>query len=525
MKRLSIILLIALPALLTNCKKDFYDINANPNAPTEETIPPDAILPNALNQTASRFGVEFGWTANWIGYWAPSGSFSSNTEETTYNITTNFQAGRFGGIYDNLYDYDVMEQKARITGQTFYVAIAKTMKAYNFAALVDLYGNVPYTSAFKGIANFRPAYSKGSDIYTDLFKQLDSASLILRKIDVDGSIRNNANYEAADVVGIFGNDLAKSSAFAKEKATIKWRKFTNTLKLRLAIHLSQVPGFDATPIIASITTDGAGFLNGGESVGVNPGYTSDRPNPYWASYAFDVNAAVVNRFFRANNFALNLMKGLNDERHKFFYKPVASTAFAAGTYRGVNYGIPPQTDNSEDRLSNIGGSPTATPAGADKIGLAKAVDMPQWLMTSVESKFLQAEAIQRGWLAGNAQVAYEEAVRESFLWLNMPNAVTLANTYLAQPDTRINWTAAPNKITLIAWQKYIALNGINMLEAWTDIRRLDVIPVPLSLAPGRTSTVIPVRLLYPQNEYNFNAENATAQGTISQFTSKIFWDQ
>jgi hypothetical protein len=47
----------------------------------------------------------------------------------------------------------------------------------------------------------------------------------------------------------------------------------------------------------------------------------------------------------------------------------------------------------------------------------------------------------------------------------------------------------------------------------------------LSVAPGRTSTIIPIRLQYPQAEYNFNTANAQGEGTISQFTSNIFWDR
>jgi len=52
---------------------------------------------------------------------------------------------------------------------------------------------------------------------------------------------------------------------------------------------------------------------------------------------------------------------------------------------------------------------------------------------------------------------------------------------------------------------------------------LNVVSPALSVAPERGTNQIPSRLLYPTSEYNYNAENVKAEGTISQFTSKVFW--
>jgi len=82
-------------------------------------------------------------------------------------------------------------------------------------------------------------------------------------------------------------------------------------------------------------------------------------------------------------------------------------------------------------------------------------------------------------------------------------------------------------------QKWFAMNSIAPYETWSDYRRTDYVlgtPVgydagpPLSVDPGRTATSIPKRLLYPQNEYNYNATNVAAEGTINVFTGKVFWD-
>ena len=47
---------------------------------------------------------------------------------------------------------------------------------------------------------------------------------------------------------------------------------------------------------------------------------------------------------------------------------------------------------------------------------------------------------------------------------------------------------------------------------------------PISVEPANTATEIPLRLLYPQGEFNYNAENVAAEGTVNVFTNKIFWD-
>ena len=504
MKKLIIIFTAVTGIVITGCKKGFLDINQNPNQPVESNITANLVLPNALNVTSGRITAGFGFVHHWMGYWAPSGSFSSNTVETTYNITTGFQNGQWTGMYDNLYDYYFMEQKAKAAGQDFYVGIAKIMKSLLFSRLVDLYGNVPYSKAFDIVGNIRPAYDNAATIYADLQTQIMAGINLIKNADVNA----NPKIAAADIM--FGGNKTL------------WGKFGNTLALRLLIHQSQVSGFSPTAFITAITANGYGFLGTGQNADVSPGYTADKPANFWGAYLFNVQGTYSNTFERAQTFVMDEYKSFSDSRIGYFFKPVRSGSFPAGTFRSVVYGLPPQTVNAEDKLSDIGGADVAT--GGVKKGLGKAFDMRQWILTSVESMFLQAEAIQRGWIAGTAQTAYEDAVRESFRWLAVTGADAAAAAYLAANTTspKVGWAVAPNKINLIMWQKYYALCGIEALETWTDKRRLNVIPVPLSVAPGTTVTSIPIRLFYPQAEYDYNTENVTAQGTITQ-SSKIFW--
>ena len=224
---------------------------------------------------------------------------------------------------------------------------------------------------------------------------------------------------------------------------------------------------------------------------------------------------------------------MNDIRYQYFYLPIRGVAnFATTTdpaaWKGIDY-APTNSDPlfTEGKLSDIGGARTCTPSASQQVGLGKSPTMDSWVITSFESLFLQAEAKARGWISGgpSAQTLYNNAVTESFEWLKVTNAAATAATYLAQTDNRIAWpAAAADQYKVIAWQKYFAFNGNNHLEIWNDYRRLDVITIPFSVDPGRASNPIPVRLLYPDTEYNFNATNVGTQGTINAFTSKVFWD-
>jgi hypothetical protein len=176
---------------IVGCKKKL-DINQNPNQVTESNITAELILPNALqgvgaqtavgNRTADNDGYAagYGWVSNWMGQFSPSGSYNPSTEESTYNITNTFQETRWSGIYNVLFDLDNVEKKALANNQPFYRAIAIINKAHLFQILVDMYGNVPYSQAFKPLEFPVPAYDKAEEIYADLQVRLDTAINILK---------------------------------------------------------------------------------------------------------------------------------------------------------------------------------------------------------------------------------------------------------------------------------------------------------------------------------------------------------
>ena len=489
-KNILSIVAVSMVMLLGGCKKEFLDINNDPNQATAASITPDLATAAQLNASASRNASTYDMYNRWMGYWSASGSYSRATVEMSYNISTGTMGGLFEGIYYQVSQYRSIGRQAEALDWKFYQGIAKIMEAHEMAILVDFYGDVPYSTAFDVSGNVRPTYDNGEDIYKALLPLIDEGMDLIK-----AASGNDANIATQDIL------------FKGNKTN--WAKFANSLKLRLLTHTSEVSTFNIPAEVAKITAEGSGFLGNGLNASVQPGYTVDKPNPYYNAHLFLSNGNEADNYNRANNFSLDLMKSLSDPRVEKVYRPAKTT----GDFRGTDYGADPLSTNGSDLTSGPGFGPAPLPSS------------PMWLMTGVEAKFLIAEATARGWLPGDAQAAYEDAVRESFTFLGL--SVAQANDYLTNTDAKVAWPAAGSlndKIAVIMWQKYFALNGIQANETYNDWRRLGIVQPPLSLAPERGTNLIPVRLLYPTSEYNYNAENVKGEGTVTPYAPKVFWD-
>jgi len=470
----------ALASLLTACD---LDVNDDPNRITENTATGVLIFPAAAHETGQRIASgNFTFLNNWLGYWSGSGTFAIDQTETTYNITPSFGNTLWQNHYNTLFDLEKARIKSLESGDSVLAGASMILAARLWQDLVDIYGNIPYSQAFQYLKYPQPAYDNGQDIYNSLQLKLDTAIIFIRA-------EAKPTFKATDIVN--------------KGDTTKWIKFANTLKLRLLIRQSEINP-NPTTEIAKIRANG-GVLGPDSTISVNPGYSNvtNKQSPFYANYGLTVNDADAAPSVRANVYFVDILNGNDDPRLTQYFTTVS------GRVVGTTYGL---ATGNPSTASSVGGP-----------GLARSAAQDQWIFTSVESLFLKAEAVERGWYVDGDQdpaVAYKAAVTESFKFLDVPDAESAANTYLQNfPYT--------GDIKDLMFQKYLSMAGIAPLEAWSDLRRLgfDIIPEGYITAnPGTISNTIPIRLLYPQNEYTTNAANVNAQGTINQFTSKIFWD-
>lgn len=355
------------------------------------------------------------------------------------------------------------------------LGIITVCEAYTYQLLVDAFGNVPYTEACMGAQNSTPKYDDAYTIYKDLITKLSSA--------IDDFNAEYDGFGSADV--LYDGDVAL------------WKKFASSLKLRMGMRLSDVPGFDAGTVISEAIASGI-FTDQAESAILHwTGVT-----PLISSYYYEY--VMVNRAdFSPSSTIIDKMNVLNDPRREVWF------TLYNGQYVGVQYGKTAATSYS--RSSHF----------SDNL-----LENPTWpvnMLDYVEIEFLLAEAAERG-LGGvtDAEGHYETAILESMDYWGIP--AEDAEAYYEQSSVTYA-TAAGDFKEKIGTQKWIALFDRGD-EAWAEWRRLDY---PLLNPPvGMTYEDIPLRMPYPYNENKMNLENYNAAAAAiggDEASTRIFWDR
>lgn len=507
MKRISTIVLAALA--FTSCEK-FVDVNTNPNTPTVTKA--NYVFSNALNNSGRIVSGGLHITGGtWTGYYAHSTSFTGGGQEKTY-VFTNNDFNFFDGIYDNMADYQYVIDHAQEDGVAHLIGPSMIMQAMVMQKLVDIYGNVPFTEALKGTAFTEPKYDDAATIYTGLMKML-----------TDGQAKVSAStFPISDPSDVF---------FNANKA--RWMQLANTVKMRLIVRRSNVSGYTPAADLGTITADGVITA----PVFCNPGYlkTAGKLNPYYQNYGFNENDAPTGDFRKMNRVVVEWLKGSNDV---FRLQRMCSV-------KGLSENLVVSPNLSDYVAAPLGGdgssylSANVSAMGSMQIVKGQAT-RPLLVMSDAEASFLQAEAIQRGWLTGSAQAKYEEGVRKSFaLCANAQNASiatataaaadAAATSYLRNLTNWCDWSVSTDKLKTIWVQKWVALCNVDGGEAWAEYRRTNSPSNPTGNCPSSPRSVAvsssakePVRFFYPLRESNVNGKNVPAG--IDVFTSRVFWD-
>ena len=487
--------------LLTSCSENYFDVNADVNNPTSST--PVLTLPVAQKQTMDLLTGgynSYNTLGNlWTYQWAAGADFAFFPDEMRYVVNSTFRTGNFESAYlGSMANYNYVVQNTD-PKYVYFKAISKIMLAFHFQYLVDAYGNVPYTEAFKRGGNTKPVYDSAQSIYNTLITELTAAQNL-----ISSAPPTALAVGASDIM--CGGDMNK------------WGKFANTLKLRLMLRQSSKVGnsISAATLTSNINAS-FGFLGVGETVYCNPGYLSlisSKQNPFWDAFKLDSNGVIAANggATRATTYAVsNLLMQNTDLRKPLMWKKV-----------GANYVGIPQNGLIFTALP----SSVLSPIGD---GIFKSANMPGIVMQSAESLFLQAEAAARFGVFGNDVTLYQQGVQENFNQLGAGNvpASEFSNTGSLYYDPA---NSPALKLQAIIKQKFIALISTNGYENWIEYRRTGY---PASIPVARTFTSVsdpgtpvapnvPVRLLYPSSEAATNP-NVPVQSTSDAFNSKVFW--
>ncbi len=522
MKKLPILLLGGAVLLSASSCKKYLDVNKNPNSATSTT--PDLVLPEAIVYAANNASAYNDYGAEVGGYAANAGGYGGFGVEWTYDYATNSHTNLWSSGYDMIEDAQYVIDNTQGQGNyTYYNAAAKVIKAYMMEKIVDQYNDAPYSQAWKGANDITPAYDKASAIYQSLADLCDSAITLIDNAPGNATLGSGAD-------PLFGGDMDQ------------WKKFANTIKLKLIVHASAKMTFTNT------TFSSDGFLT--DDAVVNPGFAlaSGHTSPSWSDWVVSYTGSAANRAWVPSTYVLGFYNGakLNDPyRGGAIYFDFPTTPSGQ---LGATSGTPNAPALGGAWYS--GGGTTGVQLG-NAVGIFKGPDMGEPLMLAAESYFLQAEAAARGlYTSGlDAKTAFNDGITASFTYLYEDPSLSVASGYDVSGDVSsymsdnstsylVNYdlaTTLPQQIEAIITQKYIAMNMITGDEAWNEYRRTGY-PKSADIAQNNAvnsfasiqSTAtrpdkLPTRLLYPNSEYQLNAANVPQD--ISPYTSLIFWAQ
>lgn len=472
---------------------NYIDINESPNNATESNMTPDSFFPGAVRSLYANQATEMnefgnimmqnwgGDVNNWTGV---------NVKHYTLAIDNTFYASIWNNTYLQLAN---LQKVLNYDSESYdnHKAAALIIKTFYMQYIVDLYGSAPYSEAFQGTANITPAYDNDKAIYRALVDNLDLAMELIDNAD-------NENEFVSDIV--FSGEMAK------------WKAFANTIKLRLLLRQSGLTDAETTAYLtekfAEVQTLGE-FMT--EDVLVDPGFTGStvqaQMNPLYGYFFTQAGAEQDDyRSTRATDYVASFMNGtlpgvgVVDPRRGRIYNISVSGGQVVGAVQGENSG---PTDMSE-----IG------------TGVFKSADAPGLILGLAETKFMLAEAIHKGYLAGNLQAEFDAGIQASCNYLGVSAAATSAYISSVSSNSTLSVTGS-NPLQAIMIQKWIATNGLNGVESFVDYVRTGYPDVPLATTAQETHRFF--RLMYPNTEITGNGNNVPNLPFSQIFVQGAFW--
>lgn len=493
------ILLLTVLIFAVSACEDFEEMNTNPNQPP--VVPTSALLTSAQKQLMDHIWDE--WHNGRFGmlyaqYW----SANEYTDESRYQLRQ--------GVNDNYWLYYYAGRDAALDGETNggglrdlqeiirlneespeefaaygdtenQIAVAMIMKVWIFQIITDIWGDVPYTGALQGSDRVDPDYTPQSEIYADMLNELTAASDMINV--------GESGFTSGDL--IYGGDMAK------------WKKFANSLKLRVAIRMADVESDMAGTAIKEALTAGV-FESNVDNALLQ--YMTSVPNNNPLNEDRKTRAD-----FATSEPLIDLLQQYDDPRIDYYAEPNAD-----GEYEGLTYGL---------TQAQAGAIPNTAVSQPSREVLAP--DAPGVYMDYAEVLFILAESVERNFITGDAAEYYNQAIEASMeYWAGLAGETIDAGTVEAYYSNNAPYDAA-NWRQSIGEQKWLALY-MQGIQGWTEWRRLDFTEVlELPAAGPLVGDGIPLRVTYPVSEQRLNQtsyEAAVSRQGSDVLSTPVWWD-
>jgi len=534
----SVVLVMATLLMATSCE-EFFDINTDPNNPTTAQL--GQLLTNTEVAVANSVGMSTSGLSSHLGVFmhqvtrraAPD---QYGTQGNDFMINQVWQQ-----FYDiALQDIRVMEENATSTDDLVYRGIARLLKAYIYATIVDVWGDAPFSEATKFPDIIFPVFDDDEAIYPQILSLIDSG-----QADLEADAANTFTPGADDL--IYGGD------------TDLWRKFGNTLKLKMLYQTREVGTIaNRDQMIVDLITDDD-LIEDGEDFELLYGASVSPENRH---PLFTIDYAQQTKTFYVSIWFWQLLTGQNpdlftgvvDPRTPYYIHKQLTPGEPAQNpheyledngFLSIHFGsIHPNQGAAQDVSQAVLG---AYPAGGyydDGSGATVNLNTgtgvaPERILPYYTRLYIEAELALDGVIAKDARTLFEDAMIESFAKVNevmagIGGSQTIPPIDNTDRDDYINFVLSAydngdtdRKLELILTQKWIASFG-NSVDQYNDYRRRgypvlfdpnnDTGPFAPTTQTGRQFLV---SLPWRSEDLNLNPNAPTQKDPTSD---RVFWD-
>ena len=430
--------------------------------------------------------------------------------------------------WDHFYKDRSAEYKTLVN--TFYYVDRKAYKnafymtrifyAFLASTMTDTYGEMPFVVYVQGkAAPEKCPYNTQEEVYDMVFRMLTEAA--------DSIQPGQCSFKFAD---------REDKCYNGDEA--KWIRFANTLRLRLALRISNVdPERARQEGVAALNHPGGLMQSQDDRMRTVPNYA---PVAMGGEDDSGLENEVANCGFRYSDVVMsldmeqaykNLGSALDPRCRICWYRPIPKNFLELGREMSTDYKGCAIGDNNISHETNVY-SPLKCNHHEGKVlndnywfGYCREY---LWLGYA-ESRFLLAEARLREWTYayGSAEDLFKDGIRESFNYYHMADS---ADIYIDRLNiyngTQENPFAGSNKeaqLEQIITQKWLAVFP-NGNEGWAEFRRTDYPRLNNHLSnkdPNIANGKFIKRVGYSTDEYAYNIENVP-EG-VNQST-RVWWD-
>jgi hypothetical protein len=502
---------------LSSCDKGFEEINTNPYAYNEPVLGSlfsyniikvkgtddfSSLYPNTKLSPMQYFSA---LSSGWPG--------DKYTYRSDYNGGL-FEAGYTSQVKENTQLLELTKDKPEHAN---LYHIARIWRVFTMHRITDMYGDVPYFDAGKGYidALYKPKYDRQAEIYPHMLKELEDAGKAL-----DAS---KFSYGSADF--IYGGSI------------VKWKRFANSLMLRLGMRLTKVDPAMAEQYVKKAIAGGVMQSNDDIARLINSAGTSINMN-------WDTNSLLLIYlptakgvvYLKLDKTFIDHLKSTKDPRLPFYAilwegnqdptkiaensVPEKQKGLPSGNdYTTIKNIIPSWNDSMLKEYSEI---------NLNTIGHNTA---PTIFQSYTEVELLLAEAVVRGWASGSAKSHYEKAVAAAMAITSIyPGGMLIPSAQTTEYLANNPYTGGTVEQQLEQIHTQFWVSGfMNNIEVYANWRRTGYPKLtPVNYPGNETGGQIPRRLRYPESEASLNAANyaaaVSAQGPDS-FTTRVWWDK